>query len=500
MVPSRSEGEQSRAPSFDSLAGRIRASFLVTNVNIFIQAMEIIGKSDIETILALMHKHGDFAEIYLEQRKRTQLMYDGQVMEDASGGTDRGVALRIIKDGITYFANSNKIDSGSIKEMAENLAKNVGTKNPSITPALREQHHQEVSSVELNPSDIPLDEKAKILNRADRAARECSKEIIQVTVNYRDSIKEFLVANTEGTYAQDCITITAIAALIVGKKGDVIRSGWKTASQARGFEFFKTIKPEEVAREAARVTVLQLNADPAPAGSFTVVLSSKAGGTMIHEACGHGLEADYIEKGVSVYSGKISQRVASEHITVIDDGTMLNMRGSSKFDEEGCPSKKVILIKNGVLRGLLHSRKTSQKMKMPQTGNGRRESYRYLPIPRMRNTYIAPGKLDPNEIIAEVKEGVFVADMGGGEVETISGNFVFHCSEAYMIKNGKIANPIRDAILTGNGPEVLNKIDAVGNDLGFQTGTCGKEGQSIPVSNGQPTLRIPGIVVGGSSH
>ncbi len=462
--------------------------------------MKAISKSDAENILALMHEHGDFAEIYLEQKTGTQLMLDGGVMEDASGGTDSGVALRIIKDGITYFANGNMLDTIRIKELAENLAKETGTRNSKKTPPLQEQHYPKVSHVTLIPSEIPLDDKAKILIRADRAAREYSPEIMQVTVHYRDSIKEFLVANTEGTYTNDCITLTSLAVLAVGQKEGDIRSGWKTASQSRGFEIFKTIKPEDVAREAARLAVLQLNARPAPAGTFTVVLSSKAGGTMVHEACGHGLEADFFEKGVSVYSGKIGQKVASQHITVIDDGTMLNMRGSSKIDEEGFPSQKVVLIENGVMKGLLHSRQTSRKMKRSQTGNGRRESYRHLPVPRMRNTYIAPGKLNPEEIIAQVKEGIFVADMGGGEVETVSGNFVFHCSEAYLIQNGKVTDPIRDAILTGNGPEILNKIDAVGNDLGFQTGTCGKEGQSIPVSNGQPTLRIPGIVVGGSSH
>lgn len=460
----------------------------------------MISKSDAEAILALMHPYGDFAEIYLERKSGTQLMHDGKVIEVASGGSDRGIALRIIKNGITYFANSNKIDSDSIKALAENLAANIRSKNPVKIDSLREQHHPEVSSVKQNPARTPLNDKTDVLARADRAARTYAPEIIQVTAHYRDSIKEFLVANTDGIYAQDSITIITLSVLTVGRKGNIIKSGWKTASRSMGFELFQSFKPEELAREAARLAVQQLNAKPAPAGFFTVVLSSKAGGTMVHEACGHGLEADFIEKGVSVYSGKIGQKVASPHITVIDDGTMLNMRGSSKFDEEGHPSKKVILIENGVLKGLLHSRKTAQKMKMPQTGNGRRESYRYLPVPRMRNTYIAPGELDPEEIIEQVEKGIFVADMGGGEVETVSGNFVFHCSEAYMIQNGKITDPIRDAILTGNGPDVLNKIDAVGNDLGFQTGTCGKEGQSIPVSNGQPTLRIPGIVVGGSSH
>ncbi len=462
--------------------------------------MTSIKKSDMEAILALLGGHGSFAEIYLERRTRTQLIYDGEAVEDASGGIDSGIALRIIKDGITYFANSNEADLKSIKKLAKKLSKNSGTKASARIPPLKEISLPEISSVKLNPSEVPLSDKVQILLNADQAAREYSKEIIQVTVHYRDSIKEFSVANTDGIFTEDRITITTMAVLAIGRREEVIRSGWKVISQSTGFEIFQTIKAEDIAREAARVAVLQLKASPAPAGTFTAVLSSKAGGTMIHEACGHGLEADYVEKGVSIYSGKLGQKVASKHITVIDDGSMPNMKGSSRFDEEGQPTKKVTLIENGVLKGFLHSWKTARSMHTQPTGNGRRESYRFLPIPRMRNTYIAPGNMSPEEIVSQVKEGIFVADMGGGEVETVSGNFVFHCSEAYMIKNGEITHPIRDAILTGNGPEILNKIDAVGNDLGFQTGTCGKEGQSIPVSNGQPTIRIPGIVVGGSIH
>ena len=220
---------------------------------------------------------------------------------------------------------------------------------------------------------------------------------------------------------------------------------------------------------------------------------------MVHEACGHVFEGDFIEKGLSVYAGKLGQKVASDLVTVYDDGTIPQKRGTASVDDEGTPTSRVVLIENGILRGYLLDRKSARALGMEPTGNGRRESYRHLPIPRMRNTCIAPGTTPPGEILKSVKEGIFVADIGGGEVDIVAGNFVFHCTEAYFIANGEIGAPIRDATLTGNGPEVLRSIDAVGTDLGFQIGTCGKDGQMVPVSDAQPTIRIPAIVVGGTA-
>ncbi|MEW5807394.1 MAG: TldD/PmbA family protein [Acidobacteriota bacterium] len=460
----------------------------------------MIHFEELGEILSLMARGRDFAEIYMERRECTYLTYDGGELDDATGGIEGGVALRIIKDDTTYFANGNETDFESIMYLTRKLISDVESSGKGTIPLLKFVPRQEISPVQINPMQVPIEKKVEILKRADSAARAYSNRIVQVTAQYIDSVKDFIVADSEGLLSHDTITIVSLAVLAVGRKDDMIRSGWETASRTSGFEIFDQIKPEDVATEAARIAVVQFEAGPAPAGTFTVVISSKAGGTMIHEACGHGLEADFIEKGLSVYSGKLGQKVAAGMITVVDDGTMPNLRGSSKFDEEGIPAQKIVLIENGILKGFLHSKKTAKKMKMLPTGNGRRESYRHLPIPRMRNTYIAPGTMDPKQIIAQVKEGIFVADMGGGEVDTISGNFVFHCSEAYMIRDGKVCEPIRDAILTGNGPEILNKIDAVGNDMGFQSGTCGKGGQSSPVTNAQPTIRVPGIVVGGSAH
>jgi TldD protein len=264
-----------------------------------------------------------------------------------------------------------------------------------------------------------------------------------------------------------------------------------------GFELFDLSPPEEVARAAAQRSLLMLKARKAPAGRMPVVLSSEAGGTMIHEAVGHGLEADLVQQGLSVYSRKVGEKVASSLITVVDDPTLSGKRGSYAFDDEGVLSRKTLLVEKGVLRGYLYDRLTALKDGVESTGNGRRESYQDKPIPRMSNTMIVPGEMGPDQIIRSVERGLFVKKMGGGQVNTVNGDFVFEVNEGYLIEKGSVGEPVQGAILTGNGPKVLQEIDMVGNDLGFGIGTCGKEGQGVPVSDAQPTLRIPEILVGG---
>lgn len=272
----------------------------------------------------------------------------------------------------------------------------------------------------------------------------------------------------------------------------------EATSASRGWEFLSEAKVAEVVRNAARIACVQLEAAPAPSGTMPVVLSSQAGGTMVHEACGHGLEADFYLKRLSIYTGRLGQKVASGKVSVVDDGTLPGRRGTSRIDDEGLPAQRVPLIDKGVLVGLLHTRRTARRLRAAPTGNGRRQSHHHLPIPRMRNTFICPGEDDPEEILASVPDGLFVAHVGGGEVDIVSGNFVFHCAEAYRIRRGKRAEAVRDATLTGAGPAVLASIDRVGRDLGWGEGTCGKEGQHVPVSHAQPTIRIPALVVGGA--
>ncbi len=454
-----------------------------------------------EILETLLSRGGDFAEVFVESLRTTSLGYEDGRMDEAVSGTDLGAGLRLVHEGLTYFANGNDVSAKGLRQLASTLASALPDGLARRTPApLEEIEVPVVSPVREEPARVPFDRKVQALVRADRAARAFDPRIVQVTVRYRETDRSVLVASSRGAVARDRTVYTTLVCQAVAREGDHTRSSHKVAAGTCGFELLEQQDPEPLAREAARVACQQLTAEPAPAGTFTVVLSSKAGGTMIHEACGHGLEADFIEKGLSVYAGRLGQKVASDLINVVDDGTLPGRRGSSGMDDEGTPSRRAVLIENGVLKGYLHSLRTARVLGHEATGHGRRESYRHLPIPRMRNTMILPGRDDPEAIIASVADGILVTEMGGGEVDIVSGNFVFHCTEAYRIRGGKVAEPLRDAILTGNGLEVLSSIDRVGSDLGFQVGTCGKDGQGVPVADAQPTLRIPSIVVGGQAR
>jgi TldD protein len=441
---------------------------------------------------------GEHAALFAERKVTTSLRLDGGRIDEATGGTDVGVGISVTAGEQIFYAISNRVDRSGLMAIAEKLAGAVGKKRESGCSPIRPSPQIVTSPVALPPSEVETSRKVRLLRRAEEAARRYDQRITQVTCSYRDVEQAVWAADSSGLFTPDLRTIVTLFTVAVARERDRICTGLESASETRGFEFFDMVAPESIGGEAARQAIQQLGAKPAPAGSFTVVLSSKAGGTMIHEACGHGLEADFIEKGMSVYTGKLGEQVASSMITVVDDGTLPNKRGSSSIDDEGAPTSRVVLIERGILRGFLHSRKSARKFKVEPTGNGRRESYRYLPIPRMRNTMILPGESDPDEIVAGVKDGILVCRMGGGEVDVATGNFVFNCSEAYRIRDGRVSEPIRDATLIGNGPEVLSTIDALGSDHGYGVGTCGKEGQGVPVSDAQPTLRIPKIVVGGT--
>jgi TldD protein len=293
---------------------------------------------------------------------------------------------------------------------------------------------------------------------------------------------------------------TVFSVQVVSAKGDMVQTGYEPVGGTMGFELFDLHSPEEVAEVAAKRSLLMLSARKAPMGRMAVVLSSEAGGTMIHEAIGHGLEADLAQQGLSVYSKKIGAKVASSLITVVDDPTLPQRRGSYAFDDEGVASRRTILVEEGILKGYLYDRLTALEDGVESSGNGRRESYQHKPIPRMSNTIILPGKMGSEEIVHSVEKGLFVKKMGGGQVNTVNGDFIFEVSEGYLIEKGSVGEPVRGAILIGNGPQVLKEIDMVGSDLGFGIGTCGKDGQGVPVADAQPTLRIPELVVGGQQE
>jgi TldD protein len=347
------------------------------------------------------------------------------------------------------------------------------------------------------PQNVSIQEKVDLVNRANKVAQSSDKRIRQVKVVYRDGLQKVTIANSQGNLIEDERISILFFVQVVASQDGIIQTSYEPVGGFIGFEFFSDNPPEKVAEIASSRVILMLEARKAPGGMMPVVLSSEAGGTMIHEAIGHGLEADLAQEGLSVYSNRLGQMVASPLITVMDDSTLPNKRGSYCFDDEGTPSQRTTVVEKGELKGYLYDRLTAMKDKVNSTGNGRRESYRDRPIPRMSNTLIAPGESTPTDILRSTLNGLFVKKMGGGQVNTVNGDFIFEISEGYLIENGRIGEPVRGATLIGNGPEILNKIDMVGNDLGFGIGTCGKDGQGVPVADGQPTLRIPKIVVGG---
>ena len=456
----------------------------------------MLNNKQIEEILLVSKGNADFSELYFENTVSTVLKYENKKIEEITGGIDRGVSIRVVKGDREYLSYTTSLDYDILYKMAVELGERFGNpKKKSIT--FKDFKYDNPSVVKIPPSSVELSKKLDLLVRADKVAWEYDSAIKQVTVLYLDTEKDIHIYNSYCEHTYDKRTYVSFLVQTVASEGREVQTGYDVKSKTIGFEFFEEYPPEEIARESARLAITQLKGEPAPAGTYQVVLSSSAGGTMVHEACGHGLEADLVEKGGSVYKDKIGQKVASELITIIDDGTLPGERGTSAIDDEGIPSQRVVLIEKGILKGYIHSRKTAKKFSVSPTGNGRRESFRHLPIPRMRNTLIVPGNDDPEEIIRSVKRGVLIKKMGGGQVDITSGDFVFNCPEAYLIEDGKLTKALRGATLIGNGPKVLESIDMVGNDLGFAVGTCGKDGQGVPVSDAQPTIHIPEIVVGG---
>ncbi|MFO1518891.1 MAG: TldD/PmbA family protein [bacterium] len=447
---------------------------------------------------ALSHG-GDFSEIFFEKSDSTQVQCEEKKIERLQVGTDMGVGIRVLFGGETAYAYTNDFTEPSLLMLADSVAAAVKAKKFDRDINLTTQSPSWKNAVQVEPSGIPFDQKVEQVLKANKTAWAVDTQIRQVSVSYRDQIRQILVANSEGQLCEDHQVYTVFVVQVVAGSGDVIQTGYEPVGGTVGFEIFKSEDPEKVALLAAKQALLMLKARKAPAGRMPVVLSSEAGGTMIHEAVGHGLEADLAYEELSVYKNKIGSRIASPLVTVWDDKTVPGKRGSFVFDDEGTPAQKTVLVENGILKTYMYNRLYAGKASVASTGNGRRQSYRNRPIVRMTNTMIAPGKDNPEEIIRSVESGLFVKKMGGGQVNTVNGDFMFEVTEGYLLEKGKIGEPVRGATLTGNGPEILNLIDKVGTDLGFGIGTCGKDGQGVPVADAQPTIRIPEIVVGGAA-
>ncbi len=453
-----------------------------------------------EILNIALEKGGDFSEIYVEDTFSTTIRYENGKIEVANFSKDTGFGIRVIDGELTYYASSTGVDVEKMKELAKNLADAIGKERRAEAQELIREMPANNTPFEIAFDEIPVERKIEIVKKAADIAKNYDERIVEVKVYYADRQKVVYIFNSEGKAVSDVRNYPVIYVEAVAKEGDHVflgREGW---GENKGFEFFTDEIIEKVAKGAADTAIHQLEAEEAPGGEFTVVISSEAGGTMIHEACGHAFEADLILKGGSVFAGKMGMKVAADVVTVVDDGTLKNYRGTMNVDDEGNKTQRTVLIEKGILKNYMHSRLTSKKMGVKPTGNGRRESYEYIPIPRMTNTFIEPGDTDPEEIIKSVDYGVLVVKMGGGQVNIVSGDFTFGVSKAFLIENGKITKKLRGASLVGNGAEVLKNIEMVGNDLGFAVGTCGKDGQGAPVSDGLPTIKISKMVVGGKAE
>ncbi len=436
---------------------------------------------------------GDYVDIFFEEKITNQFQMEEDKVQKCTVVFDKGLGVRVITDGKTFYAYTNDITENGIDELILSLKINPA---PGIL-SLKKLHPSIQFFIKNNPEDVDITEKINFIKRANDVAWKESPKIRQVKVLYADSIQKIKIANSEGYFTEEERIHTLFLIHVVAYENGIIQTGYEAVGGLKGIELFEEFLPEELSLKATNRALMMLKAGRIKGGRMPVVISSEAGGTMIHEAIGHGLEADLVQEGLSVYSGRAGEKIASELITVIDDPTLPNMRGSYVFDDEGTPSQRTVLVEKGVLVNYLYDKYTAMKEGKTSTGNGRRQSYEHYPIPRMSNTFIAPGNHSPEEIIRSVDRGLFVKKMGGGQVNTVTGEFVFEVQEGYLIESGQIGEPVRGALIIGTGQEILQNIDMVGSDLGFSIGTCGKNSQGVPVTDGMPTVRIPEIVVGG---
>lgn len=460
----------------------------------------MLDKAILEKVLQeALKRGGDFAEIYIEQKQLSNVFCEDDRIEKVNSGREKGAGIRVVNDGKTaYVYTSDLSEEGLLKAAAvARHTADIGSKTQSI--ALTPKKPEFNLNCKRLPDSVSFDEKIEHVLTANKCARDFADEIRQVTVAAGDLHKKVVIANSDGELAEDERTRIRLTVSAVASRDGVIQTGYESAGGVCGWELLEDISFEDMAEKAARLAVSMLSARPAPAGRMPVVMSAEAGGTMVHEACGHGLEADLVQKGLSVYKGKLGEKVAADGVSVIDDATIAGKYGTFAFDDEGNYGQRTVLINNGVLENYMYDRLTAKKDGRESTGNGRRESYQDKPIPRMSNTFIASGQEDPERIIKSTPSGLLVKKMGGGQVNTTNGDFVFDVQEAYIIEDGEVKYPVRGATLTGNGPRVLNSIDMIGKDLGFGIGVCGKDGQGVPVSDAQPTIRIRELTVGGTA-
>jgi len=476
-----------------------RGNLKISGDNRKVNSFDEIRNIDVEKILKkALSGGGDFSEIFAEKRTGTVISSEAKRIEKFNLTSDFGIGIRVVRKDVSAYAYTNDINS--LFELASTVAESIKSGEKGGVVTLEKRIAQKVTQEKILSCSVEPEKKIFLVKSAEECAWKHDSRVVQARVMYSDSNRKIFIANSNGFACEDDTGAIVFLVQCVVSDGHIMETGYEPMGGARGFEIFEETAPEEIARRAVARAIQTLAARSAPAGLMPVVLSSDAGGTMVHEAIGHGLEADFAGQGLSVYSGKIGEQVASSAITVIDDGTIPGRRGSIGCDDEGTLSEKTVLVENGILKSYMTDLISAVKYDLRPTGNGRRESFRHRPVPRMTNTMIAPGKETPDDIIRLAETGIYVKKMGGGQVNPVTGDFVFEVSEGYMIEKGNIGEPIRGATLIGNGPKILLSIEHVGSDLGWGIGTCGKDGQGVPVGDAQPTLLIPEITVGGKIH
>jgi TldD protein len=459
-----------------------------------------VNVSEMERLLSLaLSRGGEFADLYFEHHRSSSLMLEEGIIRTASTGVTCGLGVRVVSGERTGYAYTDDLSWGAMARAAETAAHIAETPRPvpptAVSPRPVERRYG-VSSIDA----LALAERIALIERADRAARAFDPRVEKVIASLADQTRHVRIANSAGILAEDVQPLFSIRVSVIASANGVRREGSAGGGGRIGPEFFTAKPPEHFAREAARQAVGQLSAVEAPAGAMPVVLGPGWPGILLHEAVGHGLEGDFNRKGTSAFSGRVGQRVASEGVTVVDDGSIPDRRGSLNVDDEGHTPGRTVLIENGVLRGYLQDRLNGGLMKMPPTGNGRRQGYASIPIPRMTNTFMLAGEEDPEDIVRAVPRGLYAKHFGGGQVDITSGKFVFSATEAYLIEDGRLGAPVFGATLIGNGPDILTRVTRIGCDLELDegVGVCSKAGQNVPVGVGLPTILVSEITVGGT--
>lgn len=452
----------------------------------------------------MLSHHIDYADLYFQHSRTEGWVLEEGIVKSGSFNIDQGVGVRALSGEKTAFAYSDDISISALLTAAKATRAIAHQGNSSAARIITQNNdHHPLLYLPHDPiTSITDNDKVQLLEKLERYARNLDNRIIQVIASLSGEYEIIMVIRSDGKLVADVRPLVRVSLQVIAEEDGRREQGVSGGGGRFDYSYFTDEILNNYAQQAVHQAVINLSAKPAPAGTMTVVLGSGWPGILLHEAIGHGLEGDFNRKGSSAFSDRIGERVAADGVTVVDDGTMVNRRGSLSVDDEGNPAQNTILIENGILRGYLQDSLNARLMKQPLTGNGRRESFAHIPMPRMTNTYMLNGDKVPEEIIASVKQGLYAVNFGGGQVDITSGKFVFSAAEAYMIENGKITYPIKGATLIGNGPDVLTRVSMIGNDLSLDPGigTCGKEGQSVPVGVGQPTLRIDGLTVGGTGN